>query len=126
MTKKSENEIEINWEVFVKKDSIKSTTPAKSVKWMPYVMVRTYTAGVFCWYLAKREWKEATVLNARRIWYRDWASSLSQLAQKWTTKPKNCKFPCEVDSIDLTEVIEVLSVTEEAALSIKSVKIWEQ
>jgi hypothetical protein len=49
---------------------------------------------------------------------------LSELAQRGTSKPENCKFPCEVDSIELTEVIEVLSMTEEARLSIKNVEIW--
>ena len=124
MTKKNLDTIEINWEIYVKKSSIKTTNKAISLKWMPYVMLRTQSAWVFCWYLKKREWKEAELLQARRIRYRDWASSLSELAQRGTSKPENCKFPCEVDSIELTEVIEVLSMTEEARLSIKNVAIW--
>lgn len=42
-----------------------------------------------------------------------------------TKKAGECKFPCEVDSIELTQVIEIIDCTEDARLSIKSVKIWK-
>ena len=40
--------------------------------------------------------------------------------------PDECKFPCEVDRVELTEVIEVLDTTQEAFNSINSVKVWSQ
>ena len=91
-----------------------------------YVIVRTYSAGVFAGNLAARNGKEVTLKNARRLWYWAGAASLSQLAQKGTSKPKECKFPCAVDSVDLTEAIEILDVTPEAEKSIKGVKEWEE
>lgn len=89
-----------------------------------YVIVRTYSAGVFAGTLESRVGKEAVLSNARRIWYWDGAASLSQLAQEGTSKPGTCKFAVEVDEVTLTEAIEILSVTEAARESIASVKRW--
>lgn len=109
---------------YVKKSSIKQK--AESLDGMKYVMVRTQNAGVFAGYLKERNGENVTLKNARRMWYWSGACSLSQLAMEGTKKAGECKFPCEVDSIDLTQVIEVIDCTEEARLSIKSVPVWEQ
>jgi len=102
-----------------------NSSPAPKLKGMNYVIVRTYSAGVFAGYLAKREGKEVTLKQARRLWSWSGAASLSQLAMEGVSKPDDCKFPCEVDSVDLLEAIEIIEVTKEAQLSIKNVKIWE-
>lgn len=91
----------------------------------PYVIVRTYSAGVFAGYLKSREGKEVVLSKARRIWYWVGAASLSQLAMEGTNKPGYCKFPCEVTEVTLTEAIEILDVTEVARVSIASVPIWK-
>lgn len=88
-------------------------------------MVRTYSAGVFAGYIESRNGKEAVLRNARRIWYWDGAASISQLATDGTSKPENCKFPCPVDKVILTEVIEIIPITVKAKASIESVKVWE-
>lgn len=93
---------------------------------MPYVIVRTYSAGVFAGYLESRVGKEVVMRQARRIWYWDGAASLSQLATDGTSKPQNCKFPCAVDRVELMEAIEILSCTDKAKKSITEVKIWKQ
>ena len=121
----SVNEVEINGVAYVRKDSVKSGEMAASVDGLKYVIVRTYSAGVFAGYMKERNGKEAKMVNVRRLWYWDGAASLSQLATDGTTKPTSCKFPCEVSEIDLTEVIEVLPVTAKAQKSIASVKVWE-
>lgn len=41
------------------------------------------------------------------------------------SRPGNCKFPTEVEIVELTEAIEILKVTETARASIKGVKVWE-
>jgi len=89
-----------------------------------YVIVRTYSAGVFAGNLKKREGKEVTLENARRIYRWAGAATLSQLAVDGTSDPENCKFPCEVPEIILTEAIEIIPCTENAMLSIQGVKIW--
>ncbi len=87
-------------------------------------IVRTYSAGVFLGEITAREGKEATLSNARRIWWWDGAATLSQLAMEGTSKPEGCKFPMEVTEVFLTEVIEIIPATEKAIASIKSVPVW--
>jgi len=89
-----------------------------------YCIVRTYSAGVFAGILESIEGKVAVVLNARRIWYWEGAASLSQLAMQGTSKPEECRFPCEVERVLLTEVIEVIPCTEQARQSIAEVPVW--
>ena len=91
-----------------------------------YCIIRTYSAGVFAGFLESIEGKVGTVIAARRIWYWDGAASLSQLAMEGTSKPENCKFPCEVESVLLTEIIEVIPCTDKAIESIKGVAIWKK
>lgn len=93
---------------------------------MKYVIVRTYSAGVFAGNLESRNGQEVVLLNARRLWYWRGAASLSQLAMEGTVNPDECKFPCEVDRVELLQVIEILDVTQVAQKSIKSVKVWKQ
>jgi len=89
-----------------------------------YVIVRTYSAGVFAGTLVSRTGKEVKLRDARRIWYWSGAASLSQLAVDGTSKPNDCKFPCEVPIIELTEAIEILEVSDKARESIKGVPVW--
>ena len=118
--------VEINGVEYVPKDSVNTQQKAEELDGMEYVIVRTYSAGVFAGFLAKRNGKEVTVKQARRLWYWKGAASLSQLATDGTSCPSECKFPCTVTSIDLTEAIEILSCTEIAKNSIEGVKIWKQ
>jgi len=91
-----------------------------------YVIVRTYSAGVFAGYLDSRKGQEVKLSHARRLWYWSGAASLSQLAMEGVSDPNNCKFPCEVDSVEPLEAIEILSVTVKAKKSIASVPIWKK
>ena len=90
-----------------------------------YVIVRTYSAGVFAGTLVSRDGKEVQLADARRLWYWAGAASLSQLAVSGTSKPKECKFPVAVPSVTLTESIEILDVTPVAETSIKAVPVWQ-
>lgn len=68
-----------------------------------YVIVRTYSMGVFAGELANESTETVKILhNSRRIWYWSGAASLSQLATDGTSDPVNCKFPCEVSRVELT------------------------
>lgn len=91
-----------------------------------YVIVRTYSAGVFAGEIESRNGREVVMINARRLWYWDGAASLSQLAMEGTKKPENCKFPCVVDRVELLEVIEILDTTLEAQKSIEAVPVWKK
>ena len=98
-----------------------------------YVIVRSVNAGVFAGFLAApvtglgdgTPLSSVTLTDARRIWYWDGASSLSQLAEEGVSKPGNCKFPVAVGMVVLMEVCEVLAVTAAAQASIAAVPVWE-
>lgn len=91
---------------------------------MEYVIVRTYSAGVFAGYLDSRDGKEVTLLSARRLWRWAGAASLSELAVSGVKLPAECKFPVAVPRVVLTEAIEILDVTDAAKESIDAVPVW--
>ena len=96
------------------------------MKRLPFVIVRTYSAGVFAGKLASRKGKEVVMSDARCLWYWSGAASLSQLAVSGTSDPGNCKFPVAVPRVTLTEAIEILDVTAAAEASIRAVPIWQK
>jgi hypothetical protein len=89
-----------------------------------YKIVRTYSAGVFAGYIESRNGQEVVMIKVRRLWQWAGAASLSQLAQSGTSSPEKCKFPEEVNRIELLQAIEILDVTNEAKNSIEKVNVW--
>jgi hypothetical protein len=90
-----------------------------------YVIVRTYSAGVFAGTLVARKGQEVEMRDARRLWYWRGAASLSQLAMSGTSRPAECKFPEPVARVLLLQAIEILDVTDVARKSIKGVPTWQ-
>jgi hypothetical protein len=121
------DELVINGIKYVRKDSIVNNEIIKNNDGLNYVIVRTQSAGVFAGYLKREKGeKEGIIYNARRLWMWEGAASLSQLAHEGTSKPNKCKFPCEVPEVIVTEIIEILRVSNKAKLSIESVPIWKE
>lgn len=89
-----------------------------------FVIVRTYSAGVFFGILVSRKGQEVVMKNARRVWYWKGAASLSQLAVEGTKCQSECKFPVAVPKIELTEAIEILDVTPFARKNLEAVPVW--
>ena len=87
-------------------------------------LIRTYSAGVHFGELVKREGKEVTLKNARRVYYWKGAASLSQLAMEGVTFPEECKITIPVKKIILTEAIEVIKMSEEAIANLNEVTPW--
>lgn len=117
------NTITINGKEYVERGH---TSPVESLDGMEYVIVRTYTAGVFAGYLKSRNGQEVVLKKARRLWSWSGAASLSELSQTGTAKPKDCKFPEEVETVTLLQAIEILNVTSKAKKSIDGVAVWKQ
>lgn len=90
-----------------------------------YCMVRTNSAGVFAGTLAERNGKEARLTDARRMWYWRGAASLSELATEGPSTPRECKFPAPVSEVLLTEVIEIIPITDRARKRIAEVPEWK-
>ena len=119
------NELEINGEIYVLKKSIKSQK-AEQLDGLDYVIVRGDRSGVFAGYLKTRIGREVILIKCRRIWYWDGAASISQLSVDGTSKPSDCKFPCEVETQLILDAIEVIACTEKARVSIQAVSVWEE
>ena len=102
-----------------------SQSPSPKLDGLDYVIVRTYSAGVFAGYLKQRAGREVELTQARRLWYWEGANSLSDLASIGTTKPDKCKFSRPIDVV-LTEAIEIISVTNLGFVSITGVALWTQ
>lgn len=81
---------------------------------LPYVIIRTYSAGVHAGYLERldEETQTVTLRNARRIWYWTGAFTLSEISKSGINE--SSKLSEEVDKIILLEAIEVLYATETA------------
>jgi hypothetical protein len=92
---------------------------AKKTK-LPYVVVRTYSAGVHVGELVSRKGKEAMLLNARRIWSWRGANSLSEIATAGVDDGSRVSVP--VPSIELTEAIEIIQTTEAGEANLRAAK----
>jgi len=116
--------IKIDEVEYVRKDAVSKR--AETLDGMDYVIVRSYDAGCFAGYLESKQDREVMLKRARRLWYWSGAASLSQLAMEGVSDSRNCKFPCEVDSIIINNVCEVINTTEQAKKSIDGVQVWKK
>ena len=124
MSKTNINEIEVNGVVYVPK--VEKLKMNHNTDGLPFVCIRTYSAGVHCGYLKSKEGREVVLLDSIRIYYWSGAASLSQLATEGVKNPSSCKFAVPVPEITLTEVIEVIPMTEEAVANIRAVPTWKK
>ena len=91
-----------------KKSASKKTTAKK----LPYVVVRTYSAGVHVGEMKSRKGREVVLVNARRLWKWCGAFTLSEVAVegiKDGSKPS-----VSVPEVVLTEAIEVIATSPAA------------
>lgn len=77
-----------------------------------FVVVRTYSAGVHVGALSKRDGKEVTLTDARRIWSWKGANTLHEIANSGVGK--GSRISETVTSVLLTEAIEIIDATEAA------------
>lgn len=82
----------------------------------PYVVVRTYSAGVHVGELIARKGREVTLANARRVWSWRGANTLHEVANHGVGSGSRVSEP--VASIELTEAIEVLLCSAEGRKSL--------
>lgn len=89
------------------------------------VLVRGDKSGVFYGILVDKDGTEIELHTCRRIWYWSGAASISQIAAEGVFNPENCKFTMAVDSIVITDAVEIIPCTEEAQESIEGVPVWK-
>jgi hypothetical protein len=95
---------------------------AKS-KGNPYVVVRTYSAGVHVGELVERNGKEVRLAKARRLWKWTGAYTLNEVAT--TGVGAKSKVSVKVSEITLTEAIEVITCTAAAEANLRAAK-WQR
>lgn len=83
-----------------------------------FVVVRTYSAGVHMGYLMQHRDRYVRLREARRLWRWKGANTLNEVAQygvdrEWT------RISEPVDTIELTEAIEIIPCTAEAQANLR-------
>ena len=81
-----------------------------------FVLVRTFSAGVHFGTLAKRDGKEVTLTDARRIWSWKGANTLHEIAVGGVSE--GSRISEAVSAVLLTEAIEIIVVSEAAKASL--------
>ncbi len=95
---------------------------------LPFVLVRTYSAGVHYGYLNYQNPnnpKHIKLSNARRIYEWQGACSLSQVAVDGIDA-NNSKVSVPVPSMELTEAIEIIEISGKAVNNLKEIKEWKK
>ena len=96
----------------LEKNKQKPTSKKTSPKKLPYVVVRTYSAGVHVGELKSRKGREVVLLNARRLWKWCGAFSLNEVAVEGIGE--GSKPSITVPEILITEAIEVIKTSTAA------------
>lgn len=120
--------ININGNDYIRADLV--FQPATPLDGKPFVIVRSYGAGVFAGYL--RDQKDApsghTVILDKCIRLHQWTGcSLSQVANDGIA-PSSAenRFSMETSGHEIMQVIEIIPATEKARVAIQSVKTWKK
>lgn len=90
-----------------------------------YYIVRCDRAGVFFGHIARRDGREVTITDVRRLWYWTGAATLSQLAQEGVKNPGACKFTMTIPEITVLDAIELIPCSDAAVASIAKVSEWK-
>lgn len=83
----------------------------------PFVVVRTYSAGVHCGTLEGRMGREVVLSDARRLWRWSGANTLHEVALRGVDEAYT-RLSEPVASITLTEAVEVIPATAQAAANL--------
>ena len=91
------------------------------------VIARGSASGVYYGTLIAREGQEVELADARNIWYWEGAASVMQIAVDGIVGVQNIqdsKITMPVESIVLTDIIEIIACSEESIARINSVPVW--
>ena len=118
--------IKIDDTEYVRADSVNA--PAETLDGKPFVIIRSYGAGVFAGYLVSRivEGGIVAVVMDRCIRLHRWTGcSLSQVCHDGVAGTGENRFSMPVDGHEIIHVIEILPCDEKAQLAIQAVKAWK-
>jgi hypothetical protein len=117
------DEIVIKGITYVPKES--AQTFAENVDNMPFVLVRGYGSGVQFGYMKKREGCEIELINSRRIWSWNGATETNQIDVSGIDNGSS-KVTVVVPHKIVTDAIEIMTLTKQAADNLKKCSIWKK
>lgn len=116
--------IEINGQTYVLRGK---TTHALDDASRPFVIIRSYGAGVFAGYLAARNDTTRVVKLDGCIRLHAWTGcSLSQVARDGIAGTGTNRFSIPRDGHEIFEVLEIIPCSEHACAAIQGVPTWEK
>jgi hypothetical protein len=83
----------------------------------PFVVVRTYSAGVHVGTLVSRKGREVVLADARRVWRWRGANTLNELAEKGAAEEWT-RISEPTSKIVLTEAVEIITASKAAAANL--------
>ena len=117
--------IKINEVEYVRKDEA-NLQPAANLDGKPFVIIRSYGAGVFAGYLSERcdKHQRVTMDGCIRLW-RWTGATLSQVARDGIAGTGENRFSVPTDNHIILGVVEIIPTTEQARTAIQGVTPWE-
>ena len=89
------------------------------------VVVRGIQSGVYFGTLVDRDGQEVELHNSRNIW--DWrgAANLNQIAAEGIKNLDNSRISMAVDCMVLTDICEIIPLSEKAIANLESAEEWK-
>ena len=116
-------EIVIEGKTYVPKGS--ENQFAEKVDGMPFVLIRGYGSGVQFGYLKSRNGCEVELINSRRIWAWNGATETNQINVSGIDNGSS-KVTVVVPHKIITDAIEIMTLTEQAAKNLSNTTIWKK
>jgi FMN-dependent NADH-azoreductase len=89
------------------------------------VIVRGDRSGVFFGTLESKNGREVILSNVRKIWKWEGAAAVEQISVDGVANKEESKFTVVVESIEITDAIQILPCTEKAIANLESVAEWK-
>lgn len=116
-------EIVIEGKTYVPKGSEQQF--AEKVDNMPFVLIRGYGSGVQFGYLKSRNGCEVELINSRRIWSWNGATETNQIDVSGIDNGSS-KVTVSVPHKIITDAIEIMTLTKQAANNLSNTSIWKK
>ena len=91
-----------------------------------YVLVRTYSAGVYVGYLVSRNGREVVLKSARMIHYWNGAAGVNQIAVDGILDKISSRLTVAAESVTLLEAITIIPCTEKAQKCLEEFPEWKK
>lgn len=89
------------------------------------VIVRGIQSGVYFGTLVDKNGQEVELHDCRNIWFWKGAANLNQIAVEGLKELNKSKISIAVDVMVLTDVCEIILLSEEAISNLERAKIWK-